>query len=142
MKRIMLLFAAVLALTAAMAQKPQKNELNQLKTFLQAPSDRGVSNAQALNITDLGNPASWKGVKMENGYITEIDWSHKNLAGALNVSGFKNLQRINVTDNRISSLTLDNDPALIRVDAGRNIISDLSIDNCTNLQVLRVYRNR
>ena len=66
MKRIMLLFAAVLALTAAMAQKPQKNELNQLKTFLQAPSDRGVSNAQALNITDLGNPASWEGVKMEN----------------------------------------------------------------------------
>lgn len=43
MKRIMLLFAAVLALTVAMAQKPQKNELNQLKTFLQAPSDRGVS---------------------------------------------------------------------------------------------------
>jgi len=75
------------------AQRISKNELKSLQIFLNQPAVEASTNAEALKIYNLNNPASWEGVKIENGSITEINWGNKKLAGTLDLSGFQNLQK-------------------------------------------------
>ena len=90
------------AAICSQAQRISKDELKSLQVFLNQPAVEASTNAEALKISNINNPASWEGVKIENGNITEIHWSNKKLAGTLNLSGFKNLQKIDISKNKIT----------------------------------------
>ncbi|MDE5959874.1 MAG: hypothetical protein K2G59_06930 [Muribaculaceae bacterium] len=65
MKKAFLMIAVALGSVTAFAQSIDKNELKQLKSFLQQPSaESGKTNAQMLKITDLNTPSAWEGVKI------------------------------------------------------------------------------
>ena len=141
MKRTITLLCCALAFGGAFAQKVAKAELKSLQSFLSQPSAKGGTNAQALNITDLSNPASWEGVTVANGSVTDIKWVHKDLAGTLNLTGFKNLRSVDVSDNRIKQLTLSALPSVASVNAGKNAITEIAITGCPQLQTLKLNRN-
>ena len=91
MKKSVLLIALALCGATAFAQKLDKNELSQLKTFLMQSDDKGKSNAQELKITDLNSPSTWHGLTIANGHVTAIDWQGKKLIGDLSLNNFKKL---------------------------------------------------
>ena len=127
MKRTALLMAAALMSVAGLqAQKPVKGEMQNMAAFLNQTSATGVTNAQELGISDLSNPTAWPGVKTQGGSITEIDWHGKKLAGNLNLSGFANLVKVDLTDNKITTLDVSNDPSLVVLNAGRNHLAEVS----------------
>ena len=80
------LVALILCIGGMSAKKTNGGELASLQAFLQQPALEAATNAEALGITTLANPASWEGVKVENGHVTEIKWDSKKLAGQLNLS--------------------------------------------------------
>ena len=120
MKKFAFLFTLLLGSMMVFAQKPNKAELKQLQAFMAQTSEKGVTNAQALNISDLSNPSTWEGVKMDNGRVTSIDWKGKKLAGQLNLAGFNFLQKVDVSRNAITSLSVAGDAALTELNASRN----------------------
>ena len=142
MKKHILLVIALFMCISASAQRPVKSELKQLQAFLSQPAMESSTNAAALKITDLNNPASWDGVKMEGGRIVEIDWSGKRLAGDLDLSGFKNLSKVNLSNNRITSVLVNDNPALNYLNVGRNRLTSINVSACPQLRDLRVYRNQ
>ena len=127
MKRQLLFLGALLMCLSVMAQKLQKNELKQLQAFLNQPAMVESTNAAALKVGNMADPSTWEGVKIENGHVVEINWSGKKLAGNLNLTGFSALTHVNVSNNRISSLTVDNNPALVYLNAGRNRLSNINV---------------
>ena len=142
MKKALLLMALMVGCMSASAQKIDKNELKELQAFLSQPAEKHATNAEALKISDLKSPSTWEGVTVENGHVTAIEWGDKHLAGALNLSDFSALTKLNVSRNAITSLNLSGDAALVRVDAQRNKITTVNLDGCSNLQVLNIYKNR
>jgi hypothetical protein len=77
MKKSILMIAFALCGLIAFAQKVDKNELSQLKTFLNQTNERGHTNAQELKISNLNAPSMWHGVTITNGHVSEIDWRDK-----------------------------------------------------------------
>ena len=142
MKKSLLLIALMVGCMSASAQKFDKNELRQLQSFLSQPGEKAATNAEALKITDLKNPATWEGVTVANGRVTAIEWGDKHLAGELNLSGFKALTKVNVSRNALTSLNIDGDAAITRLDAQRNKLSGVSLDGCTGLKTLNIYKNQ
>ena len=72
MKKVVLLMALVLSSTVAFAQKVNKAEVRQLQAFLSQPAKEAATNAEALRITNVNDPAGWEGVTVENGSVVEI----------------------------------------------------------------------
>ena len=142
MKKSLLLIALMVGCMSASAQKIEKNELRQLQAFLSQPAEKAATNAEALKITDLKNPASWEGVTVSNGHVTAIEWSDKHLAGELNLAGFDALTKLNVSRNALTSLNVEGDAAITRIDAQRNKLTNVSLSGNTSLQTLNIYKNR
>ena len=130
MKKIALFLAVALCSVAASAQSIAKNELKQLQAFLAQPAQEAATNAEALKVTDTKNLAAIEGVTVENGHVTAIDFKGKKLAGTLDLSGFPALTKVDVSRNRLTSLSLANDPALTSVNASRNRISEFDMSGC------------
>ena len=130
-----------MTLSCAWAQKISKNEAKSLQTFLSQNAAKGGNNAEALRMVG-SNVAACPGIKVENGHVTEIDFKGKDLAGTLDLSGFPALQKIDVSSNKITSLTLNNNPALVEVNAGKNRIHTMTITGCPQVQTIRVNKNR
>ena len=103
MKRLFLTLLGVCAIIGvASAQNLTKPEAKALQAFLAQPAAKGGNNAEAIGLT--GNSvASAPGVKIENGHVTEIDWHGFKLSGDLNLSGFPALQKVDVSDNSLST---------------------------------------
>lgn len=141
MKRTILFIVALMTIGYGWAQSLNKNEAKALQTYLSESAAKGGNNAEALGMTG-NNYAVVPGVKVENGYVTEIDWSGKNIAGALNLSGFKYLKKVDVTGNKITAVTLKNNPAMVEFNGGNNRIADITITGCPQMQYLRLNRNR
>lgn len=133
MKKAVLLITLALSSAMVFAQKVDKNELKQLKTFLSQPAEKDATNAQALKITDLNAPSTWEGVTVENGRITEIKWKDKKLAGDLNLSGFTALRTVDVSRNKLASLSVDGDVSLTELNASRNAMTSVDFGNCAAL---------
>ena len=140
MKRSLILIMAALSIPAVWAQNISKNEAKALQSFLSQPAPDGRTNAQVLGAG--GNVAATPGVKVENGHITEIDWKGKNLGGSLTLTGFSGLQRLEVGSNSLQALNVSDAPVLYEINAGRNLISEVTIAGCGQLQTLRLNRNR
>ena len=132
-KQLLLLSVCLLSVASVFAQKINKSELRALQAFLNQPAVVASTNAQALKISDLNNPGSWEGIKIEKGQIAEINWAGKNLAGELDLSGFTNLQKVNVSRNRLSSVKVDNTPSLNYLNAGNNRLTS------TDVRSYRIY---
>lgn len=135
MKRTVLFLAAMMTVAMSWAQI-SKNEAKSLNAFLAQPSAEGTTNAAALGVGPNA-AASIPGLKIENGHVTEIDLSHKKLAGDLNLSGFPALTKVNVSDNRIQTLTLANNPALVGVNASHNRLTEFAVSGCPQVQNIR-----
>ncbi|MDE6242608.1 MAG: hypothetical protein K2M14_01205, partial [Muribaculaceae bacterium] len=142
MKRIALFLAAALATVGVFAQNLNKNELKQLQAFLNEPAKEAATNAEALKITDLKAPATWEGITIANGHVTDIKWNDKKLGGALNLAGFSALQTVDVSRNAITSLTVANDAALTELNASRNKITEVNLSGCGALVKLNLNNNR
>lgn len=132
----------MLGCVTVFAQKIDKNELRQLQAFMAEPAEKDATNAQALKITDLKSPATWEGVTVENGHVTAIDWKDKHLAGSLDLSGFKALTKVDVSRNKLASLSVENDAALADLNASRNQLRKANLDGCSGLVTLNIYKNR
>ncbi|MDE7472887.1 MAG: hypothetical protein K2M68_04795, partial [Muribaculaceae bacterium] len=122
MKKAVLMIALALVSTSAFAQKIAKNEMKQLKAFLEQPAEKDGTNAQALKIVDMNAPATWEGVTIVDGHVTAIDWKDKKLAGDLDLSGFTQLSNVDVSRNKIASLSVAQDASLTDLNASRNQI--------------------
>ena len=120
MKRTILLLTAALLSAGMTYAQLNKAEAKALGNFLSQTSADGQTNAAALGV-GVNNIAAAPGIKVENGRIVEIDWRGKKLAGSLNLSNFPALQKVNVSDNKLTSLTLANNPALVGVNAAHNL---------------------
>ena len=123
MKRTVLFLAALMTVSLSWAQL-NKSEVKNLTSFLSQTAANGETNAAALGI-GVKNITAAPGLKVENGHIVEIDWSHKKLAGDLNLSGFTYLKKVNVSDNKLNTLTLANNPALYAVNAATTALRTL-----------------
>ncbi len=141
MKRTVLFMAAIMTLSCAWAQKISKNEAKSLQTFLSQTAAKGGNNAEALRMVG-NNVATCPGIKVENGHVTEIDFKGKDLAGTLDLSGFTALKKVDVSNNKITSLTLNNNPALVEIYAGKNRIHTMTITGCPQVQMIKVNKNR
>lgn len=97
-------------------------EVAALKAFLrQESAEEGRSNAEALGVDTSawaeGDLWLWSVEGLRLGLdaekrIAAIDWSGKGLAGELELSGFAQLDSLDVSDNALTALVLDDCPAL------------------------------
>lgn len=142
MKKLITLMAFALCFGgAAFAANVSKSETKALNAFLSQSAAKGGNNAEALKMIG-SDPANCPGVKVENGHVVEIDWRGHELAGDLNLSAFPALTKIDVSDNKIASLTLSDNPALTVVNAGRNRLTQVDITKCPAVTQLRLNRNQ
>lgn len=74
MKRTVLFLAALMTVSLSWAQL-NKSEVKNLTSFLSQTAANGETNAAALGI-GVKNITAAPGLKVENGHIVEIDWSH------------------------------------------------------------------
>ena len=142
MKKTLLLILVMMGCVTVSAQKIAKNELKQLQSFLAMTSEKGVTNAQVLQIPDMRNPSLWKGVTIENNHVTAIDWKHKNIAGALDLSGFAALKTVDVSHNKLTSISLAGCGALGDFNASRNALTSVDFTGCESLSKINVSGNR
>ena len=105
MKRTILFLAALATLSCGWSQNLSKNEAKSLQAFINQPAAKGGNNGQALGFSG-GNVASIPGITVSGGHVTEIKWDNKELGGALDLSGFPALQKVDVSGNKLTSLTV------------------------------------
>lgn len=139
MKRTVLFLAALATLTCGWSQNLAKNEAKSLQAFMKQTSAKGVTNAQALGASS-DNVASLPGLTISNGHVTEIKWDNKDLAGNLDLSGFSSLEKVDVSGNKLNSLTVVS-PTVVEINASKNRLTSVGFD-CQQLQVLKLNRNR
>ncbi|MBP3537796.1 MAG: hypothetical protein J6J93_09710, partial [Muribaculaceae bacterium] len=141
MKKIALMLAVALGSAACFAQI-NKSELKQLQNFLNQPAETESTNAQALKITNVKDPSTWEGVTIVGGNVTEINWKGKKLAGDLDLSGFKALAKVDVSRNKITSVSVAGDAALTEVNASRNRLTSIDLTGTSQLTKLSINNNR
>ena len=142
MKKALLMITLVLGCTTVFAQKIDKKEAAQIKSFLSQPAEKDGTNAQALKVTDMNSIASIEGVTVENGHVTAIDWKDKHIAGNLDLSGFSQLKSVNVSRNKIAGLNISNTPVLSEVNASRNALRTFEVNGASAVQKLSINNNR
>ncbi|MCE8163163.1 MAG: serine/threonine-protein kinase [Candidatus Moeniiplasma glomeromycotorum] len=72
----------------------------------------------------------------------EIDISYKDLTGELDLSDFKNLEKLSCYSNKLTSLNLNNCSQLERVNCWGNLLTNLILpQNSTNLKWLNLSNN-
>lgn len=65
--------------------------------------------------------------KKERESITKLQLNKKELEGTLEISSFRNLRELNLSENRITSLTLNDCPNLELIDGGFNQLTEVSL---------------
>ena len=88
------------------------------------PAAKGGNNGQALGYAG-GGISNLPGITVSNGHVTEIKWNNKDLAGTLDLSGFPALQKVDISGNKISSLSVSGTPALIELNASKTVLQVL-----------------
>ena len=142
MKKIALLLAIALGSATMFAQNVNKNELKQLKAFLNQPAAEAATNAEALKITNANDPSSWEGVTVENGHVTAIDWKDKKIAGSLDLNGFSALTKVDVSRNKLTAVNANGNAALADLNVSRNQLTAFSVEGCPSISKLAANNNR
>jgi Leucine-rich repeat (LRR) protein len=91
---------------------------------------------QAQNWLNLNYP-----LEIRN-QVKELPLVNLNLQGALQLSGFPNLERIYCADNKLTSLECYNCPKLKTILTNRNQLTNLTLKNCPNITKLVANKNQ
>ncbi|MDE6041267.1 MAG: hypothetical protein K2F99_06790, partial [Muribaculaceae bacterium] len=118
MKKIALFLAVALSSAASFAQV-NKAELKALQNFLNEPAKEAATNAEALKISNIKDPATWEGVTVVGKNVVAIDWKDKKLGGTLALSGFTALTTVDVSRPELTAVPVAHDPALVEFNASR-----------------------
>ena len=142
MKKILLLTLLVGISCCVYAQMLDKAEARQLKTFLIQSSENGVTNADALKVYNVDKLSNVEGIVIQNGHVISIKWVDKHLSGNLDLSSFKMLKSVDVSRNKLSSLSVANNPSLVDLNASKNILTSVDFSNCPELKSVSIQKNR
>lgn len=114
-------------------------EISKLKAFF-AISSKGTTNGKLLNPDyTASNTRTWgDGVINDfygdgNGRISRINWVNFGLSGDADFSSFTKLKYFYLNDNNLTSVNLNNDSSLLKVNVKNNNLSTISLKNCKNL---------
>ncbi len=97
----------------------------------------GQSNGDMISTSgyDQYNPETWTGVRWSSETpkkITSIghggEWSGKTLAGSLDLSNLTELQYVNISNNKITSLVINDSTGLMTLYCNNNELSSLDLD--------------
>lgn len=137
----MIIMAAVLPVTSSAEDLSNYNtaEITKLQAFLNSQSAiPGKTNGQVINPEfDLEDPWTWLGVTWTDTSILNvymIEWTSKNLAGSLDVGGFKYLRGLYCSNNRLLSLNVSGCDNLSELACSSNLLSSLSLNNLWELR--------
>ncbi|QNU65658.1 InlB B-repeat-containing protein [Ruminiclostridium herbifermentans] len=113
------------------------NDYNKLRAFLnQESAVAGKNNGQMINTDyDENDPTTWTGVSWcpgyfdnnEVSYIKEISWESKSLAGKLDLSGAKYLEKLNCSSNQIVELDLGGAERMLKLNCSSNQLAILDV---------------
>lgn len=87
---------------------------------------------------NIENPDSWNGITFdEDGYVSMIDLSYRNLTGNLDLGGFSHLQSLDCSGNSLNSLDVTNCTLLENLESYFNMeLETLCLEGCGNLKYL------
>lgn len=87
---------------------------------------------------NIENPDSWNGITFdEEGYVSMIDLSYRNLTGNLDISGFSHLLFLDCSGNSLNSLDVSNCTLLENLECYFNMtLETLCLKGCENLKYL------
>ncbi|MBD5545678.1 MAG: leucine-rich repeat protein [Lachnospiraceae bacterium] len=87
---------------------------------------------------NIENPDSWNGITFdEDGYVSMMDLSYRNLSGNLDLSGFSHLQSLDCSGNSLNSLDVTNCTLLENLECYFNMeLETLCLEGCGNLKYL------
>jgi AIG1 family/Leucine Rich repeats (2 copies) len=75
--------------------------------------------------------------------LTVLDMSKRNLKGRLSLKGFTNLERLNCSNNQLTSLDLSDCPNLIELKCNNNQLTNLNfLKSVSNLEKLEIQDNK
>lgn len=118
--------------------KYESTEVEKLRIFAQ----------QGDNLKNLGwdleDASKWNGVKWsdnDQSRVISIDLSYKGLAGELDVSGFSDLQNLDVSGNMITSIDLSQCISLMDIDCSHNKLTELILPDSQILSILNCSWN-
>ena len=74
--------------------------------------------------------------------LTAIDWRNKKLTGVLDLSGCANLEKLDVSKNKLTSLNVDDCDALEEIDASENELTDFSPISLESVKKIDVSFNK
>ncbi len=110
----------------------QEEEKQKIKVFIN-------QNDNKENLDwNIENPDSWNGITFdEEGYVSMIDLSYRNLTGNLNLSGFSHLQFLDCSGNSLESLDVTNCSLLENLECYFNMtLETLYLKGSGNLKYL------
>lgn len=127
----------------------KEEDIASLKAFLRQPSATFATD-QNLNAAQLGiaDTTAWENgtdwissveglewtVSNDTYQLIGLDWSDRNLAGDLQLSGMEYLESLNIYNNRLASLNLENASSLTEIRAyNNNTLSELNLKGCSAL---------
>ena len=87
---------------------------------------------------NIENPDSWNDITFdEDGYVSMMDLSYRNLTGNLDLSGFSHLQSLDCSGNSLNSLDVTNCTLLENLECYFNVeLETLCLEGCGNLKYL------
>ena len=87
---------------------------------------------------NIENPDSWNGITFdEDGYVSMMDLSYRNLTGNLDLSGFSHLQSLDCSGNSLNSLDVTKCTLLENLECYFNMeLETLCLEGCGNLKYL------
>ena len=123
-------------------------EIEQLLAFLNSQNSKGITNGELLDSTyDPADKETWgDGYRSHfmldgKGNTTQIQWSYKDLSGALNIPEFKTLRLLSSHDNALQSVDASGCPKLEKVFLYNNDITSIDLSDCKELWYVRAQNN-
>lgn len=123
-------------------------EMSRLKTFFAIKSS-GTANGRLLNPNyKASDTRTWGDGVINNfygdgkGQTSRIKWIGFGLSGSADFSGFTKLKYFYLNDNKLTSVNLNNDSSLLKVDVRNNDLTTISLTNCKKLTSVLTEGNR
>ncbi len=119
---------------------------NALKSFLETTDSQGVKNGEKVSaqygvgFLDELPGVVWKADATGVKRATTISWSNLELVGTLDLTGLTAIERLGVSGNALTALTIDS-PALTELNVANNALTALNLATVPALESLRCASN-
>ncbi|MBR4834411.1 MAG: hypothetical protein IKU86_08815, partial [Thermoguttaceae bacterium] len=123
-----------------------ETDWNALKRFLETTDSQGVKNGEKIDaqygagFLDELDGVVWKADATGVKRATAISWPSVGLIGSLDLIGLNALERLDVSGNALTDLTLDS-AVLTQLNVGDNALTALDLTNAPALESLRCASN-